>query len=228
MNLERKGKFPFEITSGPDYGFLTVTIPAGQTLKVEASAMATMDTHVSMKTKLRGGLGRFLTGESIFVNEFKAEGGAGHISIAPGPLGEIRHVYLDNQTVFLQNSAFVAADPNVKLESKWQGFVKGFFSGESFFLIRASGQGDIWFNSFGAILEIDVTEDYVVDTSFIVGFTEGLEYSVRPLGGLKSFFLSGEGFICHFRGKGKVWVQTRQLPAFIGWVHPFRPVKSRN
>jgi len=72
----------------PDYGFVTVHIPAGETLKVEASAMATMDTNLQMKTKTRGGLGRLITGENIFINEFTAKGGEGEIGIAPGAPGE--------------------------------------------------------------------------------------------------------------------------------------------
>ena len=102
-----------------------------------------------------------------------------------------------------------------------------FFSGESLFLIRCSGHGDLWFNTYGALLEVDVTGDYVVDTGHIVAFTDGLDYSVTKVGGYKSLFLSGEGLVCRFRGEGKVWIQSRKAPAFIWWANAFRPVKSR-
>jgi uncharacterized protein (TIGR00266 family) len=217
----------YQIEGRPDYSFLTVQIPANQTLKVEASAMATMDTHLVMKTKLKGGLGRFLTGENLFLNEFTAERAAGEIGLAPGTPGDLIHQYLDGQTIFLQNSAFVATTMDVTLETKWQGMLKGFFSGESFFLIRCSGKGDLWFNSYGAIIEIDVENDYVVDTSNIVAFTEGLEYNITKVGGYKSLFFSGEGFVCRFTGKGKVWIQTRSAQAFTSWAHFFRPVSSK-
>lgn len=218
----------YKIEGRPDYGFLTVQIPANETLKVEASAMATMDTHLVMKTKLKGGFGRFLTGESIFVNEFTAAKGAGEIGIAPGTPGDLVHQHLDGQTLFLQNSAFVASTMGVNLETKWQGMLKGFFSGESFFLIRASGKGDVWFNSYGAIIEIDVEDDYVVDTGNIVAFTDGMDYEITKVGGYKSLFFSGEGFVCRFRGKGKVWIQTRNAQAFVSWAHYFRPVESKS
>ncbi|MFC3114796.1 TIGR00266 family protein [Cellvibrio fontiphilus] len=215
--------FQYKIEGRPDYAFLTVQIPANETLKVEASAMATMDTHLEMKTKLKGGFGRFLTGESLFLNEFKATKGAGEIGIAPGTPGDMVHQYLEGQTLFIQNSAFVAATMGVNLETKWQGMLKGFFSGESFFLIRASGQGDLWFNSYGAIIEIDVEDDYVVDTGNIVAFTDGMQYEITKVGGYKSLFFSGEGFVCRFRGQGKVWIQTRNAQAFVSWAHYFRP-----
>lgn len=211
----------------PDFGFLTVQVPAGETLKVEASAMAAMDTNLKMKTKLRGGFKRFLTGESLFINEYTAEGGAGEIAIAPGAPGDMDHVLLNNQTIFLQNSAYVASTMGVTLETKWQGMMRGFFSGESLFLIRCSGVGDLWFNTYGGIIEIDVSGDYVVDTGYIVAFTEGLDYRVTSVGGYKSLFFSGEGLVCRFSGQGKVWVQTRRVPAFARWLSPFRPTKSR-
>ena len=219
--------FDFRIDGKPDYSFLTVQIPADKTLKVEASAMATMDTSVKMKTKMRGGLGRLLTGENLFLNEFTAENIPGEIGIAPGTPGDLTHQYLDGNTIFLQNSAYVASTEGVNVETKWQGLVKGFFSGESLFLIRCSGQGDLWFNTYGAIIEIDVNGGYVVDTGNIVAFTEGLEYKISKVGGYKSLFFSGEGFVCRFSGSGKVWIQTRSAQAFTQWAHWYRPVKGK-
>jgi len=223
-----KSDYSYHFEAKPDFSFLTVQVGANQTVKVEASAMAGMSSNMKMKTKFKGGLGRLITGESIFINDFTADGGAGEISIAPGSPGDMDHVYLENETIFLQNSAFVAASPGVAVETKWQGFVKGFFSGESLFLIRCSGKGDLWFNTFGAMIEIDVDGTYVVDTSYIVAFTEGLTYKVGAVGGYKSLFLSGEGLVCRFSGTGKLWIQTRQIPAFGSWVFPFRRQKSKN
>ena len=111
------------ISARPDFSFLSVRLQANQMIKVEASAMATMDTNLRMKTKARGGLARLLTGESIFVNEFTAEKGPGEIGIAPGSPGDMDHVFLENTTIFLQNSAYVASGPGVTLETKWQGLV---------------------------------------------------------------------------------------------------------
>lgn len=225
--VDKQGsEFGYSIECRPDFAFLTVKVPAGKTLKVEASAMAAMSTNVAMKTKFRGGFSRFLTGESLFINEFTAEGGEGEVSIAPGPAGDIQHLALAGETVYLQNSAFVASGMGVNVETKWQGLVKGFFSGESLFLIRCSGHGDLWFDTFGALVEIDVRGDYVVDTGYIVAFTEGLRYDVTRIGGYKSLFFSGEGLVCRFHGEGKVWIQTRQVPSFSTWVNPFRRVKK--
>lgn len=221
--------YEFRLEAKPDFGFLTVRLQAGQMIKVEASAMATMDTNLRMKTRMRGGLGRLITGESIFINEFTAQNGPGEIGIAPGSPGDLEHVYLDNsEVVFLQNTAYVASSPGVTLETKWQGLVKGFFSGESLFLIKCSGKGDLWFNTFGGMIAIDVNGSYTVDTGHIVAFTSGLDYRIGKVGGYKSLFFSGEGLVCHFSGTGRLWIQTRKLNAFTRWLYPFRRAKRSN
>lgn len=217
--------FEHKIDCNPDFALLTVKIPAGKTLKVEASAMATMDTNMIMKTKMKGGLGRFLGGESLFINEFSAENGSAEISIAPSSPGDISHKYLNNETIFLQNSAYVASAPSILVESKWQGLTKGFFSGESMFLVKCSGTGDLWFNSYGGIIELNIEDGYVIDTGHIVAFTEGLTYEIGRLGGYKSLFLSGEGLVCRFKGSGKIWIQTRKVMPFAWFLNPFRPAK---
>lgn len=227
METERS-EFQFSVAGDPDYSFLTVQLPTGATLKVEASSMATMDTNLKMKTKLKGGFSRFLTGESLFINEFTAEEGPGEISIAPGPPGELVHQYLDNTTIFLVNSAYLASGMAIETATKWEGFAKGFFGSGSLFLIKCSGQGDLWFNSYGALIEVDVDGEYIVDNNHIVAFTEGLDYTINKIGGYKSLFLSQEGLICRFSGQGKVWVQTRKVAALGSWVYPFRRVKSNN
>lgn len=226
-NPDQRRDFDYTIEGRPDFAFLTVQLPANQTLKVEASAMATMDSNLEMKTKMRGGLSRLLTGESLFVNEFTAANTPGSIGIAPGAPGDLEHVYLDGDTIFLQSSGYVASGMGVTLDSKWQG-LKGFFTGEGLFLIKCSGKGDLWFNTFGAMFCVNVSGSYVVDTGHIVAFTDGLQYEVGRIGGYKSLFFSGEGLVCRFHGQGKVWVQTRKLGAFANWVWPFRPVERSN
>jgi len=99
-----KSDFTFKIECKPDFAFLNVKIPANKTLKVEASAMASMDTNINMKTIMKGGLSRFLTGESLFINEFTAENVEGEINIAPGPPGDMEHIYIENETIYLQGS----------------------------------------------------------------------------------------------------------------------------
>ena len=65
----------------------------------------------------------------------------------------------------------------------------------------------------------------MVDTSHIVGFEDTLSYNVGRVGGMKSLFLSGEGLVCNFTGRGRLWFQTRNAPALASFLNPFRPQK---
>ena len=222
-------EFSFNIEAQPDYAALSVVVPKGKTLKVEASAMASMDLSLKMKTRLKGGFKRFLAKESFFLNEYTADGVDSEIVIAPGPPGDIGHYYVDGgKELFLTSTSYLASDTGVQIDSKFQGLAKGFFSGEGLFIMKCSGKGNVWFNTYGALFDVDVKGEYVVDTGHIVGFTEGLDYSVSRIGGYKSLFFSGEGFVARFKGEGKVWIQTKQPFALVNWADQFRIVKRSN
>ena len=227
-----------EITQRPDFALLTVQLAQGQKVLAEPSAMASMDTTIKLTTGMKGGLlkslGRALGGESFFVNTFSAEEGPGEVTFAPGAVGDMQHYGLSaERSLLLQRGAYVANSEGVDVNGKWEG-AKGFFSGEGLVLLRASGEGDVWFNTYGAMIDIDVTGDYYVDTGYIVAFEETLQYEITTLPGLsigaklKSFFLGGEGLVCRFQGTGKLWMQTRCVGPFANWVNPYRPQKKKS
>ncbi|MGB8700411.1 MAG: TIGR00266 family protein [Thermosynechococcaceae cyanobacterium] len=224
----------YEIKHAPAYAALMLKLKAQQTVLVEAGAMAAMDPWIEMKSRMKGGLmkgiGRMLGGESLFISEFTAKGKTGELMLAPGVPGDVQHYALAGNSLMLQSSGFVACSPTIELNTKFQG-MKGFFSGESLFLVKASGTGDLWFSSYGAILEVPIDGEYVVDTGYIAAFEDTLTYSVELMGGLsfrslKTGIFGGEGLVCRFSGKGRLWIQSRQLSGLINFVNPYRPTKS--
>ena len=227
-------KIAYQIEHSPSYASLRLDLQPNQTVVVESGAMAAMDSCIKMQSKMKGGLmkgvGRMLSGESLFLSEFTAKNKPGQLFLSPGIPGDIQHYYLNGRGLMIQSSGFVASGTEVNLDTNFQGF-KGFFSGESLFLIRATGEGDIWLSSYGGILEIPVEGDYVVDTGYIVAFEDTLDYNVELIGGLsfknlKTGILGGEGLVCRFRGQGKLWIQSRQLVSLLNFLNPFRPIKS--
>ncbi len=226
--------YTYEIEHAPAFASLKVSLTTGQTLMVEAGAMAAMDSHIKMKSKMKGGLmkglARMVSGESLFISEFTAEGKPGELFLSPGVPGDLTYYRLQGNSLIIQSSGYVASSPGIELNTKFQG-LKGFFSGESIFMLKASGTGDVWFSSYGGIIEIPVSGDYVVDTGYIVAFEDTLQYNVEVLGGLsfrnlKTSIFGGEGLVCRFTGHGKLWIQTRNVIPLINFLNPFRPVKS--
>jgi uncharacterized protein (AIM24 family) len=55
-----------------------------------------------------------------------------------------------------------------------------------------------------------------------------LSYDVKSVGGYKSLFFSGEGLVCRFEGKGKVWIQTKQISPFASFLYMYRPVEKKS
>jgi uncharacterized protein (TIGR00266 family) len=236
--LERvEGGLEHAITHRPDFAMLRVQLAAGEKVLAEPSAMATMDTNIDLQSGLKGGLlksiGRAFGGESMIVNTFTAKDGPGEVVFAPGPMGDMQHVRLQGDRVLLQRGAYVASSEGVEIDGKWEGF-RGFFSGEGMVLLQARGDGDLWFNTYGAMLEIDVRDGYYVDTGYIVAFEDTLQYKVTVLPGLsigskiKSFLFGGEGLVCRFSGEGKLWIQTRTVNPFLRWIYPYRPQQQNN
>jgi uncharacterized protein (AIM24 family) len=55
------------------------------------------------------------------------------------------------------------------------------------------------------------------------GKTQGLGGFLK---GMVQSALSGEGFVCRYRGPGRIYIQTRQLPGFARQLIPFLPKSS--
>ncbi len=223
-----------EIRHNPDFGVIQVTFDQpGEQVVAEAGAMVARDDAIQMQTNLQGGLGaalkrKMLGGESLFQNTFTATAPGQTLWIAPAPEGSVQVIELQpGMEIFLQSGAYLASTPGVQLDTKWQG-AKGFFAG-GLFLLRAHGQGLLWFATYGGCHTIDVGQQYpgyICDNTHLVAFSQGLNYQVQRLGGMKSLFLSGEGVVCSFQGQGRLWVQTRNPSSLANFLHPFRPVKS--
>ena len=225
----------YELRDKPDFSVVHLAFDqAGESVVVEASSMVARDPGIQMKTSMSGGLGsalkrKLLGGESLFQNTFTATAPGQTIWLAPAPEGDLEVLELNGQMpIFLNSGAFLAAGSGVKLDTQWGG-AKGFFSGTGFFLLRADGQGPLFFSAYGGIHAIDVgPAGYICDTGSIVGFTGGLQYQVQKVGGLKSLFFSGEGLVCRFSGQGRLWVSTRSPASLAAFLHPFRRVERSN
>ena len=220
-----------EILYRPSYSLLKVDLAGGESICAEAGAMVSMSGGVEIQTAARGGIfgalkRSVLGGESFFMNTFNASE-AGEVTFAPSLPGDVWAVELNGQTIYAQSGAYMASSPDIEVNTKWGG-AKTFFSKEGFFLLRISGTGTVFLSSYGAIHEIALEsgQRYTVDTGHMVAFDEGVGYSVRRVGGIKSTLFSGEGLVCELTGPGKIMIQTRSADAFLSWLIPQLPKKS--
>ena len=224
----------FEILDAPDFGCLRVRFEgAGEQVVAEAGAMVSMSSGLKLETKARGGLlaaakRSVLGGESFFQNSFTSTAGGQELVLASGMEGDLREHALDvGQSFFLTGGNYLAhVGERFTVDTQFGG-VKGLFSGTGLFLLRLSGPGTVFFNAYGALHEVNVgAAGYVVDTDHIVAFSDSLRYELRRFNGTKGLFASGEGFVCHFSGEGKLWLQSRSPRSLARFLNPFRPVQQ--
>lgn len=217
----------FEILYRPTNSLVEVTLEPNEEINAEAGAMAYMDHGMEMQTAMKGGVfgalkRSFLGGESLFINTFK---GPGKLGLSTPLIGDIEHMALDG-TMFLQGGGYVASSQGINIDTKWGG-AKTFFGREGLFLLKATGRGDLFFSTFGAVHKVEMADGkFIVDTGHIVAFTDGLNFKLRKVGGLKSSLLGGEGLVAEFSGSGSLYIQTKSIDTFISWLTPFLPRPS--
>lgn len=218
-----------EILYSPDNTVIKFTLNQGESVRAESDAMISMSDGVDLKTGFGAGANSggilknifrsIVTGESFFTNVFTATASGQEVLLAPGLEGDIELVSVENSALYIQAKSFLAGDPDLTLDTKWQG-ARRFFSGESMFFMKASGHGFVVINAFGGLQKITVKDRYIVDTGHIVAFTEGLTYNItKSSAGWISSFLSGEGLVCEFQGQGDVYIQSRnpiEFGRFVG------------
>jgi uncharacterized protein (TIGR00266 family) len=226
-----------EIHHRPAYAMAEILLGAGETVVAESGAMISMDTSVQIETSagkkgqgllggLVAGLKRTVAGESFFQNRFTASTSGGRVSFAPTLVGDIASVELRNSTMILQSTAFLCSGEDITVQAKWGG-ARSFFGGEGLIMLRATGTGPLVFNSFGGIKEIEVSGEFVVDTGHIVAFDDSLMFNIRKFGGgWRSFIFGGEGLVCHFSGRGRLWIQTRNPIEFGKTIGPKLPMRE--
>ncbi len=222
----------YEVKYGPSYALGIVSLEAGEKIQAETGAMVSMSDTIKIETGMKGGLlsglkRSVLGGESIFLNTFEAEQ-AGEVTIAPALPGDIMALELSGQALLIQSGSFLAATPEIDIDTKWGGG-KTFFSREGLFLLRCTGTGTLFLSSYGAIhlVELDAGQRYVVDTGHMVAFGDTVPYDVGRVGSWKSTLLGGEGLVCKLTGPGRFYLQTRNPESFVEWLVPKLPGKRQ-
>lgn len=216
-----------EIKYSPAYALLEVNLDQNETIVAESGAMVYMSPQINIKTRKREENSiwkslktTILGSESFFVNEYFAEKAPGKVGFVPAPVGDIKPFEVKaGKGIILQKSAYVASTKEVKLDTEWQGFKKGLF-GQSLFMLKVSGEGQMFINAFGAMdhHSLKSGESLVVDNYHIVAFDDTCKYDVKKFGGLKSTILGGEGLVTEIYGPGEVWIQTKNLREFTDWI----------
>jgi len=220
-----------EILYRPAYSLAVIRLAGHEEVRVEAGSMVSMSQDVAIQTQATGGLLKSLArstlgGESFFQNTFRAPAEGGEITVAPALPGDLAVLEVQGGPLLVQSGSFVAAEGGLQIDTTWGG-ARAFFGAQGLIMLRVSGEGKLVVSAYGAIHAKDLAagEVYTVDTGHLVAFGADMGFKVRPVGRMKSLFLSGEGLVVDLTGPGKALLQTRSVDAFLSWLLPKLPAR---
>lgn len=201
----------------------------------EGGSMSWMSPNMLMETTTNGGIGkafgRMFAGEKMFQNVYTAQGGNGLIAFASSFPGSIKAFQIaPGQEMVFQKSAFLAGEASVNLSvffNKKLG--AGLFGGEGFIMQRVSGQGIVFAEFDGHVVEYDLQpgQQIVVDTGHLAAMTPSCNMEIRSVPGVKNMLFGGEGvFNTVITGPGRVWLQTMPISNVAGVLRPYMPSGS--
>lgn len=207
-------------------------LEAGERMITEGGAMSWMSPNMKMETTSNGGIGkafgRAFSGEKMFQNIYTAQGGPGMIAFASSFPGSIRAFEITpGQDMIFQKSAFLASEAGVQLSMHFRKKIgSGLFGGEGFIMQKVSGQGIMFAEFDGHVVEYELQpgQQIVIDTGHLAAMAATCSMDIQSVPGVKNMLFDGEGFFnTVITGPGKVWLQTMPISNVAGALRPYIP-----
>ena len=214
---------------------LEINLKRGESIFTESGGMAWMQGNIAMETGTKGGvlggLGRALSGESLFMTTYTCQSPDGLIVYTPEVPGKVHDIQLaPGQTLICQKDAFMCAEDSVTLEMHFRKKLgAGLFGGEGFILQKITGPGIAFIEIPGEVHEYDLQTnvEMKVDPGHIAMFEPSVTYDISRVKGLKNILFSGEGlFLASLKGPGKIWLQSLPLSNLAAKLSHYMPKKS--
>ena len=225
----------YEIRGG-SFPIVVCTLQKGETMKNETGAMAYMTSDMKMETNTGGGLikglGRALSGDTLFLNYFTAQSDNAQVGFAACTPGKIMPIRLNgSNTIIGQKNAFLAAENSVDVDIHFKKKLgAGLFGGEGFILQKFSGTGMVFLEIDGEVIERDLQpgEKLLVDPGHVAAMEESVDFDIERVKGTKNI-LFGEGlFFSKLTGPGRVWIQTMPISKLAAAIIPFIPTNNNS
>ena len=220
----------YEIKGG-SFPIVICTLQKGEKMKDETGAMAFMTEGIKMDTSTGGGLlkglGRALSGDTIFLNFFTAEKYYEQVGFASSCPGKIIPIKLNGSSIIGQKNAFLTCEEGVDIEMHFRKKLgAGIFGGEGFILQKFTGNGMLFLEIDGAVIEKELKpgEKLLVDQGHIAAMDESVDFDIQRVKGAKNLLFGGEGlFFSTVTGPGRVWIQTMPISRLAEAIIPFIP-----
>jgi uncharacterized protein (TIGR00266 family) len=206
----------------------------GEVMISESGGRTWARGNVVTETSSEGGMGkmfgRMVSGESLFLSRYSAQGPV-EIAFASSFPGRIIPKELGpGQSIICQKRAFLAATAGVTLSAFFQKKLgRCLFGGEGFIMQKVTGPGFVFLEVDGHCVEYSLVpgERIVCDTGVVAAMDETCTMDIQMVKGMKNMLFGGEGlFDTVVTGPGQVWLQTMSIPHLAGLITPYLPDKK--
>ena len=221
----------YEIRGGA-FPIVICKLQKGETMVDETGAMAFMSSNMKMDTNTGGGLlkglGRTLSGDTIFLSFFTAEEDGAEIGFASCYPGKILPIRLNgSNSIIGQKNAFLTSEKGVDIQMHFRKKLgAGIFGGEGFILQKFTGEGMLFLEIDGDVIEKDLApgEKLIIDQGHVAAMEETVDFDIQRVKGAKNMLFGGEGlFFATLTGPGRVWIQSMPLSRLVEAITPYLP-----
>ena len=223
----------YEIKGG-SFPIVICTLQKGETMKNETGAMAFMTSNIKMETTTDGGLlkglGRALSGDTLFLNFFTAQSDNEQIGFSSRTPGKIIPINLNGSTIIGQKNAFLTSEAGVDIQMHFRKKLgAGIFGGEGFILQKFTGEGMLFLEIDGEVIERTLApgEKLIIDQGHVAAMESTVDFDIQRVKGAKNMLFGGEGlFFATLTGPGKVWIQSMPISRLAEAIIPYIPTKT--
>ena len=213
---------------------LYVSLDPYETLISETGELSWKSPNVGLRTTTSGAgasgfLGavkRSLGGGGLFMTEYRAEGGPGHLAFAakiPGSI--VEHRVEPGRSYLLHRHGFLCATEGVTLGLGFQRSLgAGIFGGDGFRLQQVAGSGTFWSTLGGGVVEHSLAPGEAIDVhpGHVGMFEDGVGFDITMLPGIRNKLFGGDGFfLARLTGPGRIWLQTLTVPNLAHALAPY-------
>lgn len=170
-------------------------------------------------------LGRFFTGDGVFVSLYEASGSAQIVFSSPTPGTFHRFDLAEGEAIICQQGSLVCAagDVSVDLYIK-KDIGTGLLGGEGFVMQKMTGPGTVFLSVAGYSQELllEADEKVVFDTGALAIMDETCTLGIERISGFRNKLVGREGvYDTTVTGPGRVYLQTIFSNKLVSRILPF-------
>jgi uncharacterized protein (TIGR00266 family) len=204
---------------------LEISLQRGESIVSEAGELSWMTSAIDLQTSTQmgggggvfGAIKRVAGGSTLFMTEYRAEGGPGTVAFATKVPGHILEIDVTSQHGYLvHRHGFLCATQGIELSAGFQRSLgAGIFGGDGFRLQRVGGNCKAWVELDGEVVTYDLApgETLRVHPGHVGMFEDTVNFDITRIKGVKNMIFGADGiFLAALTGPGRVYLQTLPLP----------------